>query len=136
MPLNYAAYEKARNGAVLQMIEAITLGMPFEVWKTHMGRHRNQGTIESFKIIYNSNGGGFQGARAFWRGSAPKMVESATKGAVLMVSKEMIKDACLNAGVGPTITGFIAGAGGGVCQVVFVFVFFHDKSYSLKSSFR
>ncbi len=26
------------NGAVLQCIEAATLGMPLEVWKTRMGR--------------------------------------------------------------------------------------------------
>lgn len=34
-----------RNGAVLQCIEAATLGLPFEVWKTRMGRMRNEGNF-------------------------------------------------------------------------------------------
>eukprot|EP00656_Telonema_subtile_P012966 TRINITY_DN16564_c0_g1_i1.p1 TRINITY_DN16564_c0_g1~~TRINITY_DN16564_c0_g1_i1.p1 ORF type:complete len:226 (+),score=59.08 TRINITY_DN16564_c0_g1_i1:116-793(+) len=53
----------------------------------------------------------------FWNGVGPKMVESATKGGVLLVSKESIKDSCVGAGVNPTLSGFIAGAGGGICQV-------------------
>jgi hypothetical protein len=61
----------ARNGAILQMVEAATLGahlvrghapaasiahgvgplpvgagMPLEVWKTHLGRYRNETTFE------------------------------------------------------------------------------------------
>ena len=28
----------ARTGAILQCVEAATLGMPLEVWKTHLGR--------------------------------------------------------------------------------------------------
>ncbi|EDQ88891.1 uncharacterized protein MONBRDRAFT_26061 [Monosiga brevicollis MX1] len=107
----------ARNGAILQMVEAASLGMPLEVWKTHLGRYRNQGTIEGLMAIYRSNGGGFAGARAFWRGTSAKMVESASKGSVLMFSKEFIKDSALGMGVSPTAAGFLAGAGGGVCQV-------------------
>ncbi len=34
-----------------------------------------------------------------------------------MWSKELIKDTCLALGMGPTSAGFVAGAGGGVCQV-------------------
>lgn len=45
------------------------------------------------------------------------MVESGTKGAVLMFSKEFIKDNALASGISPSMAGFIAGAGGGVCQV-------------------
>lgn len=107
----------ARNGAVLQCAEAITLGMPLEVWKTHMGRFRNETTMQAFANIYKRAGGGFAGVSAFWAGSSAKMVESATKGAVLMWSKELIKDTCLGLGIGATAAGFIAGAGGGVCQV-------------------
>lgn len=33
------------TGAVLQCVEAATLGMPFEVWKTRMGRHREETTL-------------------------------------------------------------------------------------------
>lgn len=100
------------QGGVLQCLEAASLGMPFEVWKTRMGRFRSETTMESFWAVYNSGG-----AAKFWQGVGPKMIESATKGGVLMVSKEGIKDACIGAGVPPTPAGFIAGAGGGVCQV-------------------
>jgi len=102
-----------RDGAILQCTEAITLGMPLEVWKTHMGRYRSLSTAESFTTIYRENGLG-----GFWKGSAPKMVESATKGAVLVFAKDAIADGCASAGIGKVPTGFIAGAGGGVCQTV------------------
>eukprot|EP00045_Choanoeca_perplexa_P004612 m.39365 g.39365 ORF g.39365 m.39365 type:complete len:406 (-) comp12670_c0_seq1:64-1281(-) len=107
----------AFNGAVLQMIEAASLGMPLEVWKTHCGRFRDQSTMEGLVNIYRGNGGGLQGVTAFWRGTSAKMVESASKGAVLMFAKEFIKDTALQSGVSPTASGFLAGAGGGVCQV-------------------
>jgi len=100
-----------RDGAVLQCLEAITLGMPFEVWKTRMGRFRNENTVQAFRGVYNSGGIG-----KFWQGWQPKMVESASKGAVLLFSKEAIKDACLGAGINPVASGLLAGAGGGICQ--------------------
>jgi len=105
-----------RNGAILQMLEAITLGMPFEVWKTRMGRFRNENTAQAFRAVYQSGGGGMPGVMKFWQGSGPKMVESASKGAVLLFAKEQIKDSCLGAGINPTLSGFIAGAGGGIAQ--------------------
>lgn len=107
-----------RNGALLQMAEAATLGLPFEVWKTRMGRFRSEGTIEAFRNVYNTAGGGMTGVGAFWRGFAPKMVESATKGAVLMVAKEGIKDTATTAGMSPFAAAVLGGAGGGICQVV------------------
>lgn len=107
-----------RNGALLQMAEAATLGLPFEVWKTRMGRFRNEGTIEAFRNIYQTGGGGFSGVSAFWRGFAPKLVESASKGAVLLASKEGIKDLVGKAGASPFTAALLGGAGGGVCQVV------------------
>lgn len=107
-----------RNGALLQMAEAATLGLPFEVWKTHMGRFRDEGTIEAFQNVYRNAGGGSAGVGAFWRGFWPKMVESATKGAVLMVAKEGIKDISSAAGVSPFAAAVLGGAGGGICQVV------------------
>lgn len=100
-------------GAGLQMAEAATLGMPFEVWKTRMGRNRSETTVGAFKNIYNAGGVG-----AFYKGLGPKMVESATKGAVLLLASEVIKDGCKAAEVGSLSTSFIAGAGGGVAQVV------------------
>eukprot|EP00052_Salpingoeca_macrocollata_P021729 m.186850 g.186850 ORF g.186850 m.186850 type:complete len:580 (-) comp21610_c1_seq2:26-1765(-) len=110
-------WENARNGAVLQMVEAATLGMPLEVWKTRMGRFREENTVQAFRNVYRAGGGGLAGVRAFWAGTSAKMVESASKGAVLMVSKEWLKTATTHMGFGPSLSGFLAGAGGGVCQV-------------------
>merc|ERR1711937_13355 len=95
-----------RNGAILQCLEAATLGMPFEVWKTRMGRFRNGNTIQAFRAVYQNGGGGMKGVASFWQGVGPKMVESATKGAVLLFAKDTIKDGCLGAGVNPTMSGF------------------------------
>eukprot|EP01004_Peranema_trichophorum_P006511 NODE_5330_length_1029_cov_40.803532_g4762_i0.p1 GENE.NODE_5330_length_1029_cov_40.803532_g4762_i0~~NODE_5330_length_1029_cov_40.803532_g4762_i0.p1 ORF type:complete len:302 (-),score=66.39 NODE_5330_length_1029_cov_40.803532_g4762_i0:124-981(-) len=104
------------DGAVLQCIEAASLGMPFEVWKTRLGRYRTETTIQALKNVYNSAGGGFKGVAAFWNGLSAKLVESATKGAVLLYSKETILHTMLNLGLHPSLAGAIAGAGGGVCQ--------------------
>jgi len=100
------------NGAVLQCVEAATLGMPFEVWKTRMGRFRTESTAQAFVNVYKNGG-----VTAFWAGLSPKLVESASKGAVLLWSKELLKDSALSLGISPTMAGFLAGAGGGVCQV-------------------
>lgn len=102
------------NGGLLQCVEAATLGMPFEVWKTRMGRYRTETTAQAFRNVMRDGGG----VRAFWAGTGPKMVESASKGAILLFSKEAIADAMLAAGAGKGLTGFVAGAGGGVCQTV------------------
>lgn len=50
-------------GAILQCMEAASFGMPFEVWKTHMGSNRKEGTIEAFRNIYKKGG-----PVAFWKG--------------------------------------------------------------------
>eukprot|EP00050_Salpingoeca_kvevrii_P017771 m.68099 g.68099 ORF g.68099 m.68099 type:complete len:416 (-) comp7718_c0_seq1:92-1339(-) len=102
----------ARNGALLQCIEAATLGMPLEVWKTRMGRYRSETTLQAFRAIYAR-----RGLAGFWEGTSAKMVESGSKGAVLMFSKEFIKDTAISVGMAPAAAGFLAGAGGGVCQV-------------------
>lgn len=107
-----------RNGALLQMAEAATLGLPFEVWKTRMGRFRSEGTVEAFRNVYHTAGGGSNGIRAFWAGFSPKMVESATKGAILLVAKENINDVANKAGMSPFVAALTAGAGGGVSQVI------------------
>merc|ERR1712153_154743 len=100
------------QGGVLQCLEAATLGMPFEVWKTRMGRFRTEGTMEAFHNVKKSGG-----YKMFWQGTSAKMVESTTKGGVLLVAKETIKDSCMGAGMGGVAAGFVAGAGGGICQV-------------------
>ena len=61
-------------GPMIQCLEAATLGMPFEVWKTRMGSNRTEGTLEAFKNIYRKGG-----PKAFWAGTGPKMFESASK---------------------------------------------------------
>lgn len=83
-----------------------------------MGRFRTESTLQSFKNVYMQGGGGMPGVRAFWAGFAPKMVESASKGAVLLVSKEALKDIAESAGMSPFSSAVLAGAGGGVCQTV------------------
>jgi hypothetical protein len=106
-------WKALRNGAVLQCVEAASLGMPLEVWKTRMGRFRDESTMQSFRAIYAERGLG-----GFWKGTSAKMVESASKGAVLIYSKELIVDGCTYAGMGKVMAGFVGGAGGGVCQTV------------------
>eukprot|EP00922_Rhytidocystis_sp_ex-Travisia-forbesii_P039288 GHVS01058454.1.p1 GENE.GHVS01058454.1~~GHVS01058454.1.p1 ORF type:complete len:284 (+),score=20.47 GHVS01058454.1:207-1058(+) len=101
------------NGGLLQCVEAATLGMPFEVWKTRMGRFRKESTVEAFVNVYKRGGVG-----AFWQGVVPKLIESASKGSILLFSKEGIFSCLTNVGCSETTSGFIAGAGAGVCQVV------------------
>ncbi|OEH74910.1 mitochondrial carrier [Cyclospora cayetanensis] len=101
------------SGAALQCVEAATLGMPFEVWKTRMGRHRSEGTLEAFSSIWRSRGLG-----GFWQGTSAKLLESASKGAVLLYSKETLLKACRSLELSNSYAGFIAGAGGGACQTL------------------
>jgi len=98
-------------GAVLQCAEAATLGMPFEVWKTRMGRFRSESTAEAFVNIYKRAGIG-----GFWQGLSPKLVESGSKGGILLFAKEAILNSMLKAGQNEVLSGVVAGAGAGVCQ--------------------
>ena len=66
-----------------------------------------------FFFYPNRNGG----VGAFWAGVGPKMIESASKGAVLIWSKEVLMTMCGNAGLDPVTSGIVSGAGGGVAQV-------------------
>ncbi|CAL8471599.1 g11141 [Coccomyxa elongata] len=117
MEMKGGGWQNAVIGPVLQCLEAATLGMPFEVWKTHMGRNRGQTTLGSLRAIYREGGGGFRGVSAFWAGTGPKMFESATKGAILMYSKEAILKVLHTTDINPGLGGALAGAGGGLCQV-------------------
>lgn len=100
-------------GPTLQCLEAATLGMPFEVWKTRMGRYRTEGTFESLRNVYRQGGVG-----KFWAGLDAKLVESGLKGAILVYSKEGFNSALTGFGVSPGLAGALAGAGGGCCQTV------------------
>jgi hypothetical protein len=104
--------EDLLKGGVLQCAEAITFGMPFEVWKTYMGTYREVGTIQAFRNVYKMGGVG-----AFWKGWQPKMVESFLKGGVLLFSKEAIIRTTKSFGFGDVTSGVLGGFGGGVCQV-------------------
>lgn len=74
-----AAMERSGNwrdlviGPALQCLEAASLGMPFEVWKTRMGRFRNEGSIEALVNVYKAGGGGLKGVGAFWAGVDAKV---------------------------------------------------------------
>ena len=81
---SFHPYDLAKGG-VLQCAEVITVGMPFEVWKTYMGAHRHEGTMQAFRSVYKSGS-----VKAFWRGWEAKMVESFLKGGVLLFAKEGI----------------------------------------------
>ena len=69
--------------------------------------------MEALKNVYKTGGG----VHAFWSGTSAKMVESGTKGAILMYAKEGLNDALLKNEVDPGLAGVIAGAGGGIAQV-------------------
>lgn len=101
------------KGAALQMVEAATLGMPFEVWKTRQAYNRHESAGQAFMSVYRRGG-----IASFWKGTSAKLVESASKGAVLLWSKEAILSSAKNTGMSNTVAGIVAGAGGGICQTV------------------
>lgn len=117
MEMKGGGWQNAVIGPVLQCLEAATLGMPLEVWKTYMGRNRDATTLGAIRSIYQQGGGGFPGVGAFWAGTGPKMVESASKGMILMYAKEAILKVLNKSEVNPGLAGAAAGAGGGLCQV-------------------
>lgn len=100
------------TGGVLQCFEAATLGMPLEVWKTHMGTYRKQNTMESFWNIYRNGG-----VAGFWKGIEPKLIESFLKGGILLFSKEATIKGFRMIGTDEVSSGVIGGFVGGVMQV-------------------
>ena len=101
------------KGGILQCCEAASFGMPFEVWKTYMGANRGESTMQAWRSVYKTGG-----ARAFWRGLEPKLVESFLKGGILLFTKEGIIRSTRSFGIGEVTGGLIGGFGGGVSQVV------------------
>lgn len=100
------------RGGILQCLEASTLGLPFEVWKTRMGRFRKESTVDAFKSVYQRGG-----IKAFYAGYTPKIVESFLKGGILLFAKEAIIRSCYNVGMNDVTSGLIGGFGGGCAQV-------------------
>lgn len=123
-------YRNLLIGGVLQVVEAATLGMPFEVWKTRNGAYTKESAAQSFRAVYATGG-----AKAFWRGSQSKMLEAFSKGAVLVFAKQYILDICIFAGMARDSfwTGAIAGAGGGVCQTVVMSPLTYVVTYGMKN---
>ncbi|KJP88008.1 hypothetical protein AK88_02283 [Plasmodium fragile] len=98
------------SGSILHCLETASLGMPLEVWKTRMCVYRNENTIRSFVNIYN------KGVGQFYAGFYAKLVESSSKGAVLLISKEHMIKLCTDLNINQTTSGFIGGAFGGISQ--------------------
>lgn len=98
---------------MLKCIEAGTLGLPFEVWKTHMGTYRKQTTMEAFRNVYAKGG-----VKAFWSGWQPKLVESFLKGGILLFAKDAVIRSMTNFGASEVTAGLVGGFAGGCAQVV------------------
>ena len=101
------------TGAVLGCIETVTLGQPLEVWKTRNGQMHNESAFESLRAIYRT-----RGPKGFWVGLEPRLVESTTKGAILVYSREVLLKSCSRLGVRGTAAAVIAGVGSGVAQTL------------------
>lgn len=100
------------TGGALQCMEAATLGLPFEVWKTYMGANRNYSTMAALKQVYSEGG-----VKGFYGGFQPKMVESFLKGGILLFAKELSMNTMDNLGASPVTSGLVGGFLGGVAQV-------------------
>ena len=66
------------------------------MWKTYLGRNRGVGTVQAVRDIYAASG-----LKGFWAGTSAKMVESASKGAILMYAKESLLTVLNAANVSP-----------------------------------
>jgi hypothetical protein len=122
-------YRNLLVGGFLQMAEAVTFGMPLEVWKTRQGAYPTESAATSFRAVYASGGVG-----AFWRGVNAKLIEAFTKGAVLIFAKQYLLDLCALFGMNRSAasTGAIAGAGGGIAQTVVMSPLTYVVTYNLK----
>jgi hypothetical protein len=105
-------------GAVLQCAEAFTLGMPFEVWKTQQISNLAKGNWQSagteFRALLD------KGIGKFYHGTGAKMVESASKGAILLWGTNLTLDALPMFGLSrnTAVGGMVGGFCGGVMQTV------------------
>lgn len=101
------------TGGLLQVVEALTLGMVFETWKTRMGSERGESTAQAFRTIYNR-----EGMKSFYKGGSAKAFESFTKGGILLFSKEAIINSSKSLGLSDVQAGILGGFGGGISQVI------------------
>ncbi|KAG8345383.1 putative carrier protein [Trypanosoma vivax] len=105
-------------GAVLQCTEALTLGMPFEVWKTQHISDLSKGkwgrASSSFVSLWRG------GIGRFYHGTSAKLVEAALKGSILLFGTNLTLDLEPMIGLDPesAVGGMFAGFCGGVSQTV------------------
>lgn len=106
-------------GGALQCAEAFTLGMPFEVWKTqqisHMVKYGEfESAAASFRTLWKV------GLSKFYHGTNAKMVESASKGGLLLYTSNYVLDVVHLLGVDrkSSAAGLLAGFCGGVSQTI------------------
>lgn len=118
------------TGAMLAVTEAMTLGMPLEVWKTRQGAYPQEYPLESLRALHARGGW-----RSFYRGSMAKTLEAASKGAVLLYSKELILDVCEGRGMNRSsgLVGALGGAGGGIAQTVVMAPLTYVVTYKMKN---
>lgn len=106
-------------GGILQCVEAFTLGMPFEVWKTQQISNLSKGQWQSapaeFMNLWRK-----RGVRSFYHGTGAKMIESGSKGAILLWGTNLTLDFVHVVGVDrkSAVGGMIGGFCGGVMQTV------------------
>lgn len=107
-------------GGTIQTAEAMSLGMPFEVWKTQQISSIRTGKIESAAASFAHLWSG--GVGRFWKGSSAKMTESFLKGGVLFWSTMATMDVLQELGMSrsSSICTLIGGFMGGVAQTVVI----------------
>lgn len=106
-------------GGFLQCFEAFTLGMPFEVWKTNQISHmvktgQHESALQSFQSLSKN------GYKVFWHGTNAKLVESGSKGGILLYATNITMDFLPSLGFDrkSAVAGMIAGFCGGVTQTI------------------
>lgn len=118
-PGHKADWRDMALGGFLQCTEAFTLGMPFEVWKTQQISHmvkagERQSAWRSFQALWA------EGLSKFYHGTGAKMLESGSKGAILLYASNATLDSLWMVGLERTsaVGSMVAGFCGGVSQTV------------------
>lgn len=107
-------------GGSIQTAEAMSLGMPFEVWKTQQISSLRTGKIESAADSFAHLWAG--GVGRFWKGSSAKMTESFLKGGVLFWATMATLDVLQELGMdrSSSFSTLIGGFMGGVAQTIVI----------------
>ena len=104
-------------GGTLQVIEAITLGMPFEVMKTKQiqGSIKTSSRLPTLQLVNSMRE---EGLGSFYKGIGAKVWESMLKGGIFMFSNQYFLDLLASQGWerAGTSAGLVAGGVAGVVQ--------------------